>query len=147
MCESAPLETPTLEKIRSADQQRLWPLLSLQPRCCSVHGHRLGRHMNTQEIVLCSSGASASSQGLGAITVHNFQTGTLLASFKQTCADVHSTAVPPTRNGEGGFVVAAQPDKSIVNAYYFQKVGAWLSLLVQLLISSTGPNRFENGTP
>ena len=83
--------------------------------------------MNSQETVLCSSGASSSSQGLGAITVHDFQTGTLLASFKQTCADVHSTAVIPTRNGEGGFMLAAQPDKSILNAYYFQKVCKFLS--------------------
>ena len=78
--------------------------------------------MNSQEPVLCSAGASSSSQGLGAITLHDLQTGTLLASFKQTCADVHSTAVISTRNGEGGFVLAAQPDKSILNTYYFQKV-------------------------
>ncbi|KAH8111012.1 pre-rRNA-processing protein IPI3 [Phellopilus nigrolimitatus] len=77
--------------------------------------------MRYQETVLCSTGASSSSQGLGAITLHDFQTGSLLASFKQTCADTHSTAVLQTKNGEGGFVLAAQPDKSILNAYYFQK--------------------------
>ena len=78
--------------------------------------------MRYQETVLCSSGASSSSQGLGAITIHDLQTSSLLASFKQTCSDIHSVAVHETKSGQGGFILAAQPDKSIMNAYYFQKV-------------------------
>ncbi|KAI5121624.1 hypothetical protein M0805_001154 [Coniferiporia weirii] len=77
--------------------------------------------MRYQETVLCSTGASSSSQGLGSVTLHDLQTGSLLASFKQTCSDTHSTSVLQTKNGQGGFVLAAQPDKSILNAYYFQK--------------------------
>ncbi|KAL5492469.1 IPI3 [Sanghuangporus weigelae] len=77
--------------------------------------------MRYQETVLCSSGASSSSQGLGAVTIHDFQTGSLLASFKQTCSDIHSTAVLQTKDGQGGFILAVQPDKSILNTYYFQK--------------------------
>lgn len=78
--------------------------------------------MRLQETILCSTGASSSAQGLGTVSVHDSQTGSLLASFKQTCADKHSTAVLPTQNEQGGFVLTAQPDKSILNAYYFQKV-------------------------
>ncbi|THH10360.1 hypothetical protein EW145_g1398 [Phellinidium pouzarii] len=80
--------------------------------------------MRYQETVLCSTGASSSSQGLGAVTLHDFHTGSLLASFKQTCADIHSTSVLQTKNGQGGFILAAQPDKSIMNAYYFQKIAS-----------------------
>ncbi|EJD07635.1 pre-rRNA-processing protein IPI3 [Fomitiporia mediterranea MF3/22] len=77
--------------------------------------------MRYQETILCSSGASSSSQGLGAVTVHDFNTGSLLVSFKQTCSEPHSTSILQTKNGQGGFILAAQPDKSILNAYYFQK--------------------------
>ena len=78
--------------------------------------------MRYQEIVLCSSGASSSSQSLGSVSVHDFRTGSLLASYKQTSAHIHSTSVFETKNGQGGFILTAQSDKSIMNAYYFQKV-------------------------
>lgn len=88
--------------------------------------------MRFQETILCSTGASSSAQGLGVVSVHDFQTGGLLASFKQTCADKHSTAVLQTQNGQGGFILSAQPDKSILNAYYFQKVRVHVTTFVKL---------------
>lgn len=78
--------------------------------------------MHFQEVILCSTGSSSQNTGQGAITLHDFQTGSLLASFKQANADVHSTAVFQTGNGEGGYILCAQSDKSIMNVYYFQKV-------------------------
>ena len=87
--------------------------------CCLDIEH--GQNMHLQETILCSSGAS-SSQGNGAVTLHDFQTGSLLVSFKQTNAGRHSTVALPTKNEQGGFILATQPDKSIINAYYFQKV-------------------------
>lgn len=93
--------------------------------------------MRYQETILSSSGASSSSHGLGAVTIHDLQTGSLLASFKQTCAEIHSTAVLQTKNGQGGFVLAAQPDKSLLNAYNFQKsakAGLARSILINLTL-------------
>ncbi|KAJ7880351.1 WD40 repeat-like protein [Mycena olivaceomarginata] len=49
------------------------------------------------------------------------QTGSTLASFKQTNAALHSTAVVQSQNGQGGFLLAAQHDKSILHVYNFQK--------------------------
>ncbi|KAI0073256.1 WD40 repeat-like protein [Panus rudis PR-1116 ss-1] len=77
--------------------------------------------MLLQEVVLCSTAPSTSSSGPGSVTLHDIQTGASLASFKQTSASINCTAVCPTRNGEGGFVLAAQPEKSIMNVYNFQK--------------------------
>lgn len=78
--------------------------------------------MHLQEIILCSTAPSSSTTGPGTISVHDIQTGTTLASFKQTSAGLNCTAVSQTANGEGGFMLAAQPDKSIMNVYSFQKV-------------------------
>lgn len=106
------------------------------------------RNMQYQETVLCSSGASSSSQGHGAVTLHDLQTGSLLASFKQTNANRHSTASIPTKNGQGGFILTAQSEKSILNTYYFQKVR--LVLCVSYICSPMscqilGSDSTENG--
>ncbi|EPS94549.1 hypothetical protein FOMPIDRAFT_148872 [Fomitopsis schrenkii] len=77
--------------------------------------------MHLHECILCATGSSSSSPGPGTISLHDIQTGTSLASFKQTSAASHCTAVVHTRDGMGGFMLAAQPDKSIMNVYNFQK--------------------------
>jgi len=75
--------------------------------------------MILSEVVFC---ATAPSSGLGTISLHDLQTGSSLASFKQTSAGVHCTAFVESNHAEGGFMLAAQPDKSILNVYNFQKV-------------------------
>ncbi|KAG5721339.1 Pre-rRNA-processing protein IPI3 [Termitomyces sp. T112] len=77
--------------------------------------------MHLQESVLCSTAAASSSAGPGTISLHDIQTGTVLASFKQTNASPNCTAFVETRNAQGGFILSAQPDKSILNVYNFQK--------------------------
>jgi pre-rRNA-processing protein IPI3 len=71
-----------------------------------------------QETIVCATAGA----GPGAISVHDIQTTSTLASFKQSTAGLHCTAVVESRNGQGGFVLAAQSDKSILNVYSFQKV-------------------------
>ncbi|THH13451.1 hypothetical protein EW146_g6764 [Bondarzewia mesenterica] len=78
--------------------------------------------MRLQEVVLCATTPSSSAGGSGAIILHDIQTGSSLASFKQTSSSSHCTAVVNTADGQGGFMLAAQPDKSILNVYNFQKV-------------------------
>ncbi|KAG6850785.1 hypothetical protein H0H93_008823 [Arthromyces matolae] len=77
--------------------------------------------MHLQETILCSTASSNSNAGLGAIFLHDIQTGVVLASFKQTNAATKCTSVAETRNGQGGFILSAQPNKSILNVYNFQK--------------------------
>ncbi|KAG6910225.1 hypothetical protein DXG01_012360 [Tephrocybe rancida] len=78
--------------------------------------------MHLQETIFCATAAASTSAGLGSISLHDIQTGTTLASFKQTNAASHCTAFVETRNAQGGFVLAAQPEKSILNVYNFQKL-------------------------
>ncbi|KAG6891259.1 hypothetical protein C0995_008511 [Termitomyces sp. Mi166 len=78
--------------------------------------------MHLQESVLCSTAATSSSAGLGAISLHDIQTGTVLASFKQTNAASNCIAFVETRNAQGGFILSAQPDKSILNDQISLKV-------------------------
>ncbi|KAL4245549.1 Pre-rRNA-processing protein IPI3 [Abortiporus biennis] len=78
--------------------------------------------MHAQEVILCSTSPSASSSsGPGTISLHDIQTGSTLSTFKQTSSNVHSTDVVQTRDGQGGFMLAAQADKSLLNVYNFQK--------------------------
>ncbi|GLB41732.1 putative WD40 repeat-like protein [Lyophyllum shimeji] len=77
--------------------------------------------MHLQESIFCATAAPSSSTGPGSIALHDIQTGTTLASFKQTNAAAHCTCFVESRNAEGGFMLAAQPDKSILNVYTFQK--------------------------
>lgn len=78
--------------------------------------------MPLEEVILCSTAPSTSASGPGTISLHNIQTGTTLATFKQTTTNSHNTAVVQTKDGQGGFMLAAQADKSIMNVYNFQKV-------------------------
>ena len=78
--------------------------------------------MKLQETVLCATSPSSSSAGSGVIAIHDIQTGATLASFKQNNAGSHCVAVFESGNLQGGFILASQPDKSILNVYDFQKV-------------------------
>ncbi|KAF9531734.1 WD40 repeat-like protein [Crepidotus variabilis] len=77
--------------------------------------------MHLQETVLCATSPTSSAAGPGLIAIHDIQTGATLASFKQTSAGSHSVALLESRNSQGGFIIASQPDKSILNVYNFQK--------------------------
>ncbi|KAJ7132140.1 WD40 repeat-like protein [Mycena epipterygia] len=74
--------------------------------------------MLLHETILCTATPTA---GPGAIAIHDLQTGSTLASFKQTNSAPHGTAVVNSQNGQGGILLAAQHDKSILNVYNFQK--------------------------
>ncbi|KAJ7281918.1 WD40 repeat-like protein [Mycena rebaudengoi] len=71
-----------------------------------------------REVVQCAATPTA---GPGSIAIHDLQTGSILASFKQTNAAPHGTALVQSQNGHGGILLAAQHDKSILNVYNFQK--------------------------
>ncbi|KAI0331448.1 WD40 repeat-like protein [Cubamyces sp. BRFM 1775] len=77
--------------------------------------------MHLNEAVLCATAPSGSGSGPGTLALNDIQTGTTLASWKQTSAATHCTATVQSRNGQGGFMLAAQQDKSIMNVYNFQK--------------------------
>jgi pre-rRNA-processing protein IPI3 len=78
--------------------------------------------MILQEVVLCATVPLAAGSGSGAVVLHDIQTGSSLASFKQSSSAPHCTSFVETRDGQGGFILAAQQDKSILNVYNFQKV-------------------------
>ncbi|KAF9462926.1 WD40 repeat-like protein [Collybia nuda] len=77
--------------------------------------------MHLQENILCATAPSSPNSGPGTISLHDIQTGTILASFKHTTAAPHCTTFLESRNTQGGFILASQPDKSILNVYTFQK--------------------------
>ncbi|KAF6761524.1 pre-rRNA-processing protein IPI3 [Ephemerocybe angulata] len=77
--------------------------------------------MQLQEVVLCSTSSQDPTAGAGAIVIHDIQTGAVLASFKQTNAGPRGVAVLESRSTQGGFMLAAQSDKSILNVYNYQK--------------------------
>ncbi|KAK7445391.1 Pre-rRNA-processing protein ipi3 [Stygiomarasmius scandens] len=76
--------------------------------------------MQLQEAVFCAT-ASSSGSGFGAVTLHDIVTGSSLASFKQTNAAPHCTTYLESKKAQGGFFLAAQPDKSLLHVYNFQK--------------------------
>src|ERR1700691_1798245 len=106
--------------------------------------------MHLHETILCATGPISSSTGPGAISLHDIQTGSSLASFKQTSASTHCTAFVESRDAQGGLILAAQPDKSILNVYNFQKVSGDFNQTAQpqsCKITSwmdLGPSRSEN---
>lgn len=83
--------------------------------------------MSLQEVILCAT--TPLTPGHGAIALHDIQSGSTLATFKQTSAQKNCSAVIPTRDGQGGFMLTAQSDKSILNVYNFQKVWCVPSLV------------------
>jgi pre-rRNA-processing protein IPI3 len=72
-----------------------------------------------QETILCCSSPSTST---GSITFHDIRTGAALVTFKQTNTGTHGTDLVETKDGQGGFILSAQRDKSILNVYNYQKV-------------------------
>ncbi|KIY53401.1 WD40 repeat-like protein [Fistulina hepatica ATCC 64428] len=78
--------------------------------------------MPLQEIVFYSTAAAGGARsGPGAICLNDLQTGTTIATFKQTSAARNCTAYVESTGAEGGFILSSQPDKSIMNVYNFQK--------------------------
>lgn len=75
--------------------------------------------MQTQETIVCCSSPSTSA---GSVAFHDIRTGAALATFKQTNAGLHGTDLVETKDGQGGFILSAQQDKSILNVYNYQKV-------------------------
>ncbi|KAI0272527.1 WD40-repeat-containing domain protein [Gloeopeniophorella convolvens] len=71
--------------------------------------------MQLQEVVLSASAPTPTAQGgAGAILFHDIQTGAPLASFKQTNAARHATALISTREAQGGLMLADQISLKIV---------------------------------
>lgn len=77
--------------------------------------------MHLHEIIFCATSSSSPASGSGSVTLHDISTGASLASFKQTNAFPHCTTFLTSKNAQGGFIFAAQPDKSLLHAYNFQK--------------------------
>ncbi|KZT43257.1 WD40 repeat-like protein [Sistotremastrum suecicum HHB10207 ss-3] len=74
-----------------------------------------------QEVIFCASGPASENSSLGSISLNDFTTGTPIFSLKQTGASQQCVAFVETSNREGGFILAAQAEKSILNVYSFQK--------------------------
>ncbi|KAF8661367.1 hypothetical protein AX16_001461 [Volvariella volvacea WC 439] len=74
-----------------------------------------------QEAIFCALAPNAQGAGPGLISLYDIHNGTSLASFKQTSAAVNCTDVVESVSGQGGFFLAAQTDKAILNVYNFQK--------------------------
>ncbi|EKM81805.1 hypothetical protein AGABI1DRAFT_118875 [Agaricus bisporus var. burnettii JB137-S8] len=77
--------------------------------------------MRLEEVLFCATAPQSPEQGAGTIALHDVQSTTLLATFKQTSAAPRCTAVLESSNTQGGFMLAAQPGKSLLNVYNFQK--------------------------
>ncbi|KXN86545.1 Pre-rRNA-processing protein IPI3 [Leucoagaricus sp. SymC.cos] len=77
--------------------------------------------MRLQELILCATAPTSSESGAGSVALHDIQSTISLASFKQTSAGRHCTAIFESTSTQGGFILAAQPDKTILNVYNFQK--------------------------
>ncbi|KAF8449110.1 WD40-repeat-containing domain protein [Boletus edulis BED1] len=83
--------------------------------------------MGLQEVILCatapqpSDSGPAQASGPGAFVLHDLQTSNVLSSFKQTNSAPHCSAFVETKDGQGGIMVAAQSDKTLLNVYNFQK--------------------------
>ncbi|EPQ56441.1 WD40 repeat-like protein [Gloeophyllum trabeum ATCC 11539] len=77
--------------------------------------------MKLHEVILCAASTSTSNAGPGLIAVHDIQSGSTLASFKQTNTSSRCLAVTESRDGLGGVMFAAQHEKSLLNVYNFQK--------------------------
>ncbi|KAJ7113691.1 WD40 repeat-like protein [Mycena crocata] len=91
-----------------------------------------------RETILCATTPSA---GPGTIALHDLQTGSTLASFKQTNAVPHGTAVVQSQDGQGGILLAAQHDKSILNVYNFQKDQVSLKIVLPEKLSCIAVDR------
>jgi pre-rRNA-processing protein IPI3 len=78
--------------------------------------------MQLQETIFCATAPGSSASGPGTISIHDIQTGASYASFKPSNSGINSTTFIESKNGEGGFILAAQSDKSVMHVFNFQKV-------------------------
>ncbi|KAF9648637.1 WD40 repeat-like protein [Thelephora ganbajun] len=85
-----------------------------------------------QETIVCCSSPSTS---VGSITFHDIRTGATLATFKQANARTHGTDLVETKGGQGGFILSAQQDKSILNVYNYQKDQVALKIVLSERLS------------
>ena len=107
--------------VKSGGHDRSGSSVSDYSHCASLV-YRCVHEMTLQETILCAASPSSPNVGSGLIAIHDIQTGATLASFKQCNAGSHCVAVFESRHLQGGFILASQPDKSIMNVYDFQKV-------------------------
>jgi hypothetical protein len=82
-----------------------------------------------QEIIVATAGPSTTNQGAGTITLYDIHTGSSLFTLKQSLAGPKCTVATQTRDGQGGLVLAAQTDKSLLNVYSYQKVSLSSALI------------------
>ncbi|KAG7443607.1 WD40 repeat-like protein [Guyanagaster necrorhizus] len=95
--------------------------------------------MHFHETIFCAT--ASTSNGPGNVAIHDIQTGTPLASFKQTNASAHCTAFVESGDSQGGFILAAQPDKSLLNMYNFQKDQISLKMVLPEKLSCVAVDR------
>lgn len=103
--------------------------------------------MPLQEVILCSTSSQQPTVGAGAIAIHDIQTGAILASFKQTNAGPKGVAVLESKSTQGGFMLAAQSDKSIMNVYNYQKVSLIMLHKSNMTDRLLGSNGSEDRSP
>ena len=104
-------------------------------------GFRKMQAQQIQETIVCCSSPSTSP---GSVTFHDVRTGAALATFKQTNARTHCTDLVETRDGQGGFILSAQQDRSILNVYNYQKVRTErLESVGPADLGEVGPNRSQ----
>jgi hypothetical protein len=105
--------------------------------------------MQLQETIICTAAPQVANADHGAIGIHDFETGSSLASFKHTNAGVNCTALVESKNAQGGFVLSLQRDKAVLNVYSFQKVCVlflYVEFLERLSSRYSGPNCIEDDT-
>ncbi|KAH9975991.1 WD40 repeat-like protein [Lactifluus volemus] len=83
-----------------------------------------------QEVIITASTSTSQQQQQGSILFHDIQSGTSLASFKQSNPAKNCTSLIATRDAQGGLVLAVQPDKSLLHVYSFQKDQIYLKLVL-----------------
>lgn len=92
------------------------------------------------QVVLTSSAPS--------ISLLDYNTGTVLGSWKPTNSNARCTGVIPTRNGLGGVILAVQPDKPLLHAFAFQKVRERAQIHMPsstVTVPTLGPNAAKDG--
>ncbi|KAG8932750.1 Pre-rRNA-processing protein ipi3 [Tulasnella sp. 418] len=107
--------------------------------------------MKLQEVIICSLTPVSSAQGSGYIALHDIQTGTSLASFKQTSCGSNLASFIRTGAGQGGLILTAQSEKPLLHVYSFQKDQLHLKIVLPEKLSciTTDPlgHYCAGGTP
>ncbi|KAI6001068.1 WD40-repeat-containing domain protein [Pisolithus orientalis] len=100
--------------------------------------------MVLQETVLCATAPQPSGSGQGAFVLHDLQAGTTLATFRQTSSAPHCSAFIETANGQGGIMIGAQMDKSVLNVYNFQRDQIALKIILPEKLSCLALDQSAN---